>query len=99
MNRTCLDRADIVKLLIENEPSSMNQIAQIDVDLYNTRVLPSIRGKTFEQFTRQLERNVKNFTAVDANGNTALHIAVQHGQMRRDNTRFFCLILQILSTV
>lgn len=70
-----------MKALIENDPNSMSQIAQIDEDLFNYSVKPtSSDGKTIDQFIRQLVKNVKNFTAVDENGNTAFHIAVEHGE-------------------
>lgn len=75
-----LERVDIVKALIENEPNSMNQVARINEDLYNYKVRPtSTQGKTLDKFTRQLVKNVDNFNAVDKNGDNAVHIAVQHG--------------------
>lgn len=61
----------------------MNQVAQIDEDLFNYKNMPTPpQSKTFDQFVRQLERNVENFTALDENGNTALHIAVQRGKLK-----------------
>lgn len=70
-----------MKSLLENDPNSMSQIAQIDEDLFNYSVTPTpSQGRTIDQFIRQLVKNVKNFTAVDQNGNTAFHIAVEHGE-------------------
>lgn len=59
----------------------MNQIAQIDKDLYDYKMnnIPT-EGKTYQQFMRQLVMNVENFNAVDKNGNTALHRAIEQGK-------------------
>lgn len=70
-----------MKLLIESDTNSMNQIAQIDKDLYDYKMnnIPT-EGKTYQQFMRQLVMNVENFNAVDKNGNTALHRAIEQGK-------------------
>lgn len=80
-NEIRLERTDIVKLLIESDTNSMNQIAQIDKDLYDYKMnsIPT-EGKTYQQFIRQLVMNVENFNAVDKNGNTALHRAIEQGK-------------------
>lgn len=77
----CLDRADIVKLLIENGPNSMAQLTQIEELFYSYGVGIPVQGKTFAQFRRQLAKNVENFNAVDENGNSALHISLKHGDL------------------
>lgn len=80
----CLERADIVKLLIEeqNQPNAKNQIAQIDKDLHDYKMdVIEIQGKTYQQFLKRLVSNVESFAAVDENGNTALHLAIEGGKL------------------
>lgn len=78
-----------MKLLIENNPNSLKQVAQIDEDIFNYKMEPMPpQGRNFDQFLRQLEKNVDNFDAVDESGNTALHIAVQQGKLKRNTSAF-----------
>lgn len=78
-----------MKLLIENNPNSLKQVAQIDEDLLNYKELSTPpEGRTLEQFLRQLEKNVEDFNAVDEKGNTAFHWAVQNGKLKREIIAF-----------
>lgn len=75
-----VDHANIVQLLIDGGTNSISQIAKIEEDLHKYRIgsIPH-QGITYDQYVKQLAKNVDNFNAVNGNGNNALHFAVKHG--------------------
>lgn len=75
-----LERANIVKLLIENGKNAAQQIAQIEKNLHDYRMGIAVHpGVSSAQYIKRMAKNVDNFNAVDKNGNNALHIAIVKG--------------------